>query len=162
MNTPLILSCMYNGLLVATCGFAFVRGGRPERIGALTCLAASAATALVRYLLPGQWLPAAGLVLMIDASVIATFFWLATTTIRFWPIWALGFALSNVLAAIVAALLPRMQLFAFHTGLGAYAYLVLGALALSICRLGRDPDPIILNGSRKAWLERERRSGRQF
>ncbi|MDR6116594.1 MULTISPECIES: hypothetical protein [unclassified Sphingomonas] len=99
---------------------------------------------------------------MIDASVIATFFWLATTTIRFWPIWALGFALSNVLAAIVAALLPRMQLFAFHTGLGAYAYLVLGALALSICRLGRDPDPIILNGSRKAWLERERRSGRQF
>lgn len=153
ITTNLILACAYNVVLVGSCAYAFVRGGRPERIGAAVCLLASWGTAIVRILWPSQWLPAGTLVLAIDVSVVATFFWLAISTIRFWPIWASGFVLGNMMVTIAGAMFPRVQLFAFHTGSGIYAYLVLGALTLGTFGLGARPDPVVKNGSRKLWLQ---------
>ena len=160
MDITLILAWLYNGMLVAICGYAIVRGGRPERIGAAVCLVASWGTAVLRFLLPAEWLPAVTLVLLIDVGVIAVFFWLAVTTIRFWPIWATGFALANVLASAIGTFLPQIQLFAFQTGSVAYAYLVLVALALGAHGLSRHVDPVVRNGSRKLWLLRENHSMR--
>lgn len=155
MTTNLILAGLYNAVLVGTCAFAFVRGGRPERIGAAVCLLASYGTVAVRIMWPSQWLPAATLVLAIDIAVMATFLWLATSTIRFWPIWAAGFMLGNVAVTIAGAIFPHVHLFSFHTGLGAYAYLTLGVLGLGTYRLGAHPDPIVRNGSRKLWLQKQ-------
>jgi len=152
---PFILANMFGLTLIVVCGYAVVRGGRPERIGAGTSLLASLATAGVRLLFPSAWLPAAISVLAIDLVVIGIFFWLATTTIRFWPIWATGFALSNLLVSLAGALFPRIQLFAFHTGLGIYAYLVLGAVTVGIWWLPRDADPVVRNGSRRLFLDRK-------
>lgn len=148
-----ILAWMYAVTLASTCVYALFRGGRPERTGALICAAASVATAVVRWWLPSEWLPAAGAVLGIDLATGAAFFWLAISTIRFWPIWAFGFALSNVVASIAGVLLPKLQLFAFHSGLGAYAYLIMGAIILGVYRLPTSADFIIRNGSRRLWRQ---------
>ncbi len=160
LNMTLILAWLYNGMLVAISGYAVVRGGRPERIGAAVCLVASWGTAIIRFVVPAEWMPAAALVLFVDIAVIAIFFWLAITTIRFWPIWATGFALANVLGSAIGTILPQIQLFAFQTGSVAYAYLVLVVIALGVHGLGRHADPVVRNGSRKLWLLREQHSTR--
>ncbi len=146
-------------LMSLVCSYALVRGGRPERIGAVVNVAGSLVTAVLRVSLPSfVWLPGALSVLLIDVMVAACFFWLAVTTIRFWPIWAAGFALSDILMSVGTALLPHVRLFAYHTWIGAYAYLALGALALGTYRLRRDADPVVRNGSRKLWLSMNQRT----
>lgn len=57
-------------------------------------------------------------------------------------------------AGFVTALhMPRVPLFAYHTGLGIYAYLALGALALGTFRLASHAAPHIRDGSRRQWLQ---------
>lgn len=152
----IVLALLFNGVLVAVCAFAIIRGGRPERIGAAINLAASTVTTLLRLYDGAFFAPADAFTLLTDVAVTAGFFWLAVTTIRFWPIWAAGFGLSNVLMSLGTALLPHVQLFAYQTWIGVYAYLALGALALATYRLPRDADPVLRNGSRRQWLEKHR------
>ena len=135
MTTKLVLALIFNGVLVVICLYAAVRGGRPERIGAGINMAASGLTTALRLANPYFYAPAELLVLSIDASVIAGFFWLATSTTRFWPIWAFGFALANFFVSIAGGLIPQTPLFAYHTGLGLYAYLALAALAIGTFHL---------------------------
>ncbi len=90
---------------------------------------------------------------MIDAGVAAGFHWLGVTTIRFWPIWATGFAVADLFMSIFGALLPGVPLFAYHTGLGIYAYLALGTLALGTLRLPANAEPHIRKGSRRLWVQ---------
>ena len=124
----------------------------PERRGAAVNLLAVGATAALRSLDSRHLVPADLGIFAIDACVAGAFFWLGATTVRFWPIWAAGFAVADLFMSVCGALLPRVALFAYHTGLGIYAYLALGALALGTFRLGRDAEPHIRNGSRRLWL----------
>eukprot|EP01037_Dinobryon_pediforme_P032475 gene32475-37431_t len=138
MDTRVILACAFNGTLFAICSFALWRGGRPERVGALVNVFGSLSTAVVRLAFPEAWAPAHYLVTIIDLGVLATFFWLTTHSTRFWPIWASGFALADIIISVAGVILPKTRLFAYHTGLGLYAYLALGALALGTYRLPQD------------------------
>lgn len=150
----LFFAMLFNSVLVMVCGFALIRGGRPERIGALINLVASGGTTILRLMDVGFYAPADVVVLSIDIAVTVGFFRLATTTTRFWPIWALGFAFASLLVSVAGALLPQLHLFAYHTGLGIYAYLALGALTLGTYRLPRDADTDLRNGSRLKWQEK--------
>ncbi len=62
-------------------------------------------------------------------------------------------AVADLFMSIFGALLPRVPLFAYHTGLGIYAYLALGALALGTFRLPATAEPHIRNGSRRLWVQ---------
>lgn len=148
MNLGLGLALMFNVVLLGITGFALVRGGVPERIGAVVNLVASFATTALRLIDPLFFAPAETVVLGIDLAVAAVFYWLAIKTIRFWPIWASGFALGNVVASVTAPLLPKVPLLAFHSGLGIYAYLALGALFLGTWHLPRDASAAVRNGFR--------------
>lgn len=149
--TALITVIAFWTAIIGVCGYAIVRGGQPERFGAVINLLAWFVTMMTRLVFASAWLPAAMSVLSVDIAVAASFFWLAITTTRFWPIWAFGFALSNILVSVAGALLPQIELFAYHTGLGIYACLALGALALGTYRLPREADPVLRNGSRVQW-----------
>ncbi|KQO12199.1 hypothetical protein ASF09_19270 [Sphingomonas sp. Leaf242] len=154
MNTAMMLAVAFNCILIFVCGFAFLRGGRPERIGALINISASGITTILRILDINFYKPTDILIFSVDVSVTVAFFMLAVRTTRFWPVWALGFALSDLVVSIAASLIPRVQLFAYHTGLGIYAYLALGALALGTYRISNDADPVNRNGSRLQWRKR--------
>jgi len=138
MDIRVLLACAFNAVLLAICGFAFWRGGRPERIGATSNFAASLLTDAVRLAIPAAWVPAYYLVTIIDLAVLVTFFWLATRSTRFWPVWAFGFALADIIISVAGVLMPDTPLIAYHTGLGIYAYLALGALAIGTYCLPRD------------------------
>ena len=142
------LALAFNAILVATCGFALVRGGRPERIGAAVNLAACGLTATARLMDSAAWAPLHLAVLAIDLLVVAAFFWLAVSTSRFWPIWAFGFAVADVLMSLSGAIIGNVPLFAYQTGLGIYAYFALGALLLGTWRLPPNASAEQRRGSR--------------
>lgn len=158
MSLALVLALAFNAFLLATCGCALVWGGRPERWGAAINLLASLITTALRLANARFFAPAEIVTVSIDVVVAFGFFWLGATTIRFWPIWAAGFALANLFMSFFGALLPGVSVFAFHTGLGIYAYFALGALALGTLRLPRDAEPYIRNGSRRSWLQHHRKT----
>lgn len=150
MNSGWLLAAIYNVVLLAVCGCALLRGGRPERIGAGINLLASFATTGLRLVDPHFNTPAEAVVLAIDLGVVAGFFWLAVTTVRFWPIWAFGFAIGNLGTNVAGGWIPQVPLFAYLTGVGIYAYLALGALLVGTLRLPRNAT---------AWLRRGMRRG---
>ncbi|WP_375383596.1 hypothetical protein [uncultured Sphingomonas sp.] len=153
MTVQVLLAVSFNIVMTIVLLFASMRGGRPERLGVLINLAGFGATTLFRLTAPALgWAPGQGGIFAIDASVAVGFFWLGMTTIRFWPIWAAGFAVADLFMSVCGALLPRVPLFAYHTGLGVYAYLALGALALGTWRLPLMAEPYLRNGSRRSWL----------
>ena len=131
------LALVFNGVLFATCGYALVRGGRPERIGAGINISASGITTILRIVSPRFFAPAELTIMLIDLAVLGSFYWLAVTTTRYWPVWAFGFALADVVISLAGGLLSKVPLFAFHTGLGIYAYLALAALALGTFKTRR-------------------------
>jgi hypothetical protein len=147
------LALLYDVILAIVCGTALVWGGRPERIGAVINLVASIATTALQLSDAGNFAPAALPIIMIDAIVVCCFCWLSVTTIRFWPLWAGGFAVTNLYTELFGALRPHVPLFPYQTGLGTYAYLALGALALATYRLPRDAAPHLRNGSRQSWIQ---------
>lgn len=153
MSPQIILAISFNATLIGTCGYAALKGGRPERVGAGINLLASGVTTALRLMNPAYFAPAEVVTLLIDLFVAAGFFWLGVTTTRFWPIWAAGFAVADLFMSAVGALLPRIPLFAYHTGLGIYAYLALGALALGTFRLPSNAEPFIRTGSRRLWTQ---------
>ena len=134
MSTGWLLALLFDLVCATICAFAIIRGGMPERRGAAGNLLAVGATAALRSL---------------DSRQL----WLGATTVRFWPIWAAGFAVADLFMSICGALLPRVSLFAYHTGLGIYAYLALGALALGTLRLVPGTEPHIRHGSRRSWIK---------
>jgi hypothetical protein len=154
MSAQGLLAVVFNIVMALCLLFACLKGGKPERIGVVINLGGFAATTMFRLLNRDiGWAPGEIAILAIDACVAAAFFWLAVTTIRFWPIWAAGFAVADLFLSVFGGLLPRVTMFAYHTGLGIYAYLALGALALGALRLPRDARPFIWNGSRRSWLQ---------
>lgn len=153
MHMQAILAILYNVVLLGVCGFAALRGGRPERHGAVLTLMASAVSGVIQFWSAAYWEPAQFIIMSVDISVAAGFFWLAVSTIRYWPIWAFGFALANLFIGAAGALLPNITLFAYSSGVVLYAYLALGSLALGTFRLPRDASPVLRNGSRRLWRQ---------
>lgn len=151
MNVKLLLALLYDGVLLGVTAYALLRGGRPERLGALLNIAGSAATIALRWLSIATGAPAEIVIMTIDAGVLAGFFWLATRSTRFWPIWAFGLALADIVMSVAGALMPTTPLFAYHTGLGIYAYLALGALAVGTSRLPRDATDDQRWGFSRSW-----------
>lgn len=158
MSMSWLLALVYNVILLSVAGYAVIRGGRPERIGAAIHIAASFATGALQLFDQRHYAPAGAIVLGIDVAVTLGFYWLAIRTTRFWPVWAFGFALANLIMSVAALLLPSVSLFAYHSGLRAYAYLALGALLLGTWRMPRNADEVLKDGSRRAWFARERLS----
>jgi len=153
MTLQMFLALLFDTVLLVVCGYAFIRGGQPERVGAAINLLATAISNFFRLYDVSHLAPADVLIMSIDIAVVGGFFWLGVTTIRFWPIWAAGFALSDIFMSMLGGLLPRVPLFAYHTQLGIYAYLALGVLAFGTYRLPRNAEPHIWNGSRRSWLQ---------
>lgn len=150
MTPSVLLAYAFNATLGLTCAYAIWRGGRPERFGAAINIVASGVTTILRLMSPRYFAPADPVVLAIDSSVGFGFFWLAVTTNRFWPIWALGFAVADIVISVAGGLLSMAPLFAYHTGLGAYAYLALASLVIGTFRLPRNASEYERAGHRRS------------
>ena len=149
------LAILYNATLLTVCSYAAVRGGRPERQGAAMTLMASAVSGAIQFWSVAYWEPAHLIIVSIDIAITAGFFWLAVSTIRYWPVWAFGFALANLFIGAAGAVLPSIAIFAYSSGVVLYAYLGLAALALGTYFIPKDASPVLRNGSRRLWRQHQ-------
>ncbi|HMT40637.1 MAG TPA: hypothetical protein PKC48_13850 [Sphingorhabdus sp.] len=93
---------LYYIVLAATLAAAFWRGARSERWGAVTALAGSLASTLTA--LNANWSGLIIQLLVIDLLVLASFWWLAIHSRRYWPYWVTGWQLVAVLVHLQRAL----------------------------------------------------------
>ena len=93
---------LYYIVLVATVVAAFWRGARSERWGAVTALAGSLASTLTA--LNANWNGLIVQLLVVDLLVLASFWWLAIHSRRYWPYWVTGWQLVAVLVHLQRAL----------------------------------------------------------
>lgn len=70
MSLQIFLAVLFNATLVLVCGYAIIRGGRPERIGGLINLLASLLTTGLRLVHIEYFAPAHVVILAIDIAVM--------------------------------------------------------------------------------------------
>ena len=119
---------LFNGLLAVSIIYALLRGGAPERIGAVILFVGCAATALLYSAIDRRFHALEVGVLIIDIAAALAFLVLLLCSTRFWPAW--GCAVQ--VAAVVVHLLRLVP----HTPF-AFPY------ALVLALLGY-PLPLIL------------------
>jgi hypothetical protein len=121
---------IYSACLVASCGYALVCGGRPERWGAGINLAGSLVSLFVGLITPAIWRSAMAGLSLVDLVVALGFLALAIGTTRYWPIWAFGFSIAGVTAHIARLIQPTVPAMAYFRSEAIWAYPSLAALAL--------------------------------
>lgn len=114
-------------IMLAVCGFAILRGGNDERLGAVALAAGAILSPLA--MVNGWSRPEAGMIL-VDVALFLALLLLALRSVSFWPIWAAGFQLCAVAVHIVALVSPSLLPAAYAETLALWAYPVLASLAL--------------------------------
>lgn len=117
------------------CCFALWRGGRPEKITAICCLAAWLISRLVfdyRDWVDPQWA-----VLAVDGGFLLVLIWLAMTTDRVWVLFAAAFQLLGVIIHIALMADEAVTALAYVRGLVIWSYLVMAALAVGTWQISR-------------------------
>jgi hypothetical protein len=92
---------LYWTLLALTCGYAFIRGGRDERVVAIVCAVASILTAFVLSPWSQRYSQIESGELVVDLVVLAAFVAVALRSDRFWPLWVAGLQLTSSLAHLM-------------------------------------------------------------
>lgn len=116
------------GVMIVIGLFALAKGGRPERIGAGTMLAAWFLSILSQTYLgyaAVQW-P----MFFIDVVVLAVFVALVWKSPRSWPVWAAAFQLLSVTSHVMVIFKLRPEISAFYTVLNMTAYGIMVAIAV--------------------------------
>jgi hypothetical protein len=97
---------IYYLVLFATVTFAFWLGSRGERQAALTALLASLVTSVTANSESWSYLDAH--LRIVDVAVLASFWWLALKSDRFWPYWVTGWQLVTVLIHVQRGLFEEI------------------------------------------------------
>src|ERR687889_1233199 len=95
---------LYWTLLILTCGYALYRGGRHERLVAVTCIVATIATIAVNSPLNRMYADVEQGALLVDLAVLGAFVAIALVSDRFWPLWVAGLQLTTSIAHLLKAL----------------------------------------------------------
>lgn len=133
-------------LWLGSCGYALVRGGAPERIGAGIFLAAALTSAAVESPAGAHFHMVEIGVLLVDLAVLAGFFALALFAERFWPIWMSAMQAVPVLSHLAIALNPQVIPWGYWNAATLWSYPMLLLLMFAtarhrrrLARSGADP-----------------------
>jgi hypothetical protein len=117
-------------LLVACTIYALARGGRPERLGALTLFIGCVLTLAVNSPLSERYASVEVAILVIDAAMLAIFAAIALFSDRYWPLWVTALQLLVVLAHIAKLADPEMLRNGYGFVMAVWSYPQLLAIAL--------------------------------
>lgn len=91
----------YHLVLLAVCGYAFVRGRSEERSAASICVAATIASNLLMSPIGHSYTNLEFGVFLVDAAALGGFTVLALRSDRFWPLWVAGLQLTTLLGHLL-------------------------------------------------------------
>jgi len=128
---------LYIALLALSCGYAFLRGGRYERLIAGVCILGTVATVIVNSPLNRMYVHVEGGALAVDLAVLIAFTFVALQSDRFWPLWVAGLQLTTSVAHFLKALDPHLIPQAYGLAVRFWSYPILVILAVGSWRAHR-------------------------
>jgi hypothetical protein len=128
----------YFALLALVSGYAFLRGGREERIVAAVCVTASLASLAIFRPVDVSYSDFQPKIALIDFAVLAAFVSVALKTQRFWPLWVAGTQLTTTIGHVLKLLDPELLPVVYGAALASWSYLHLLILATGTWRAHRD------------------------
>ncbi|HEY7958483.1 MAG TPA: hypothetical protein VID20_00330 [Sphingomicrobium sp.] len=124
----------FRALLIASCGYALWRGRSDERIVAIVCIAATAASRLAFSPLSIRYTGVETGLLLIDIAVLAAFVFVALRSPRFWPLWVAGLQLTTSMAHLMKAIDEKLLPIAYGAAIALWSYPILIILAIGTWR----------------------------
>ena len=153
MSTVLV----FNTVLILVAGFALWKGGAPERIVAVSFLAAAGATRLAQYGASGMFEDLELDILVIDLVLLALLVVIAFRSDRVWPIWMVGLHGLTVGVHAAKAYDPGIVSWIYGMALGKLAYPMLLILVVATIRHRRR---LTLYGTDPSWKRSSASPGR--
>ncbi|NNC48816.1 MAG: hypothetical protein HKO13_10375 [Sphingomonas sp.] len=121
-------------VLAVICAYAFLRGGREERLVAAMCIAGVLATKFLISPLDQRYDSIELGIVLVDSAMLLGFIWVALHTKRFWPLWIAGLQLTTTFGHLFKSinfdLLPQ----AYGAALVFWSYPILFILAIGTWR----------------------------
>lgn len=125
---------LYWTLVALTCGYAFTRGRRDERIVAGVCLVASLLTPMVLAPLAHRYDRVETGEMLVDGAVLLAFVAVALRSSRFWPLWVAGLQLTASMAHGLKAVQLDLMPSAYAAAGRSWSYLILLILVVATWR----------------------------
>lgn len=121
----------YLALLAACCFYAFMAGGRPERIGAAVLAIGSVLTIIVMSAPPLRFRSVELAVVVVDILCLILYVAMALRADRFWPIWATALVGVGALGHLGKWFSgPDMDRWAYAFSIAIWSYPILALLAI--------------------------------
>jgi hypothetical protein len=146
----------FNALLLVCCLYAFVVGGRPERLGAAAYALACITSHFVYSAPPIKFRSVEIGVLIVDVFVFAAFALLALRANRFWPIWVTALLGLGVLAHLARWAVPDTMRWPYQVVMSIWSYPILALIALGTFNHQRR---MSRSQADKSWSSSSARSG---
>jgi len=124
----------FNLFLIAACAYAIWRGGVPEQLVAVACLAAAAATRLIHMPHEFYFRNMETEIAIVDLALLACLVWVALKANRFWPIWATAAHSTAVAVHLARAFNPSMDWPVYALAASASSIAVLAILWVGAAR----------------------------
>lgn len=125
---------IFNALLVGACGYALWRGRSDERLTAIACIIATAASIALVAPASLRYASVELGVLIVDVFTLGAFTFVALRSDRFWPLWISGLQLTTGIAHFLKALDPNMVPIAYAAAGRLWSYPILIILAVGTWR----------------------------
>jgi hypothetical protein len=117
------------------CGLAIWRGGRPERIVAITLLVTMVITPLVQTGVGEDSLEVG--MFLVDTFFMLVVFWVALTSDRWWPLFCAAFALLAAVSHVARTFNDQIGQFSYITATVMWSYGTVYALGAGVFELER-------------------------
>ena len=121
-------------LLVLVVLYAFLRGGREERMVATLCLAGAVLSKLVVSPLSERYGEMEIGVLVIDLAMLVCFVAIALRSERFWPLWVAGLQLTTLVGHALKGLDTELFYRSYGAAIGIWSYPILLILMVGTWR----------------------------
>lgn len=133
----------------SACAYAFLRGGAPERTGAMLMFVASVLTIVGATPFSERFTGVEQGLFTIDLALFCALIALAIYADRFWPLWTAGFHLMSVMAPIAYAVAPTGLRYAYALAQGFFAYPAVLAMVVGVATHQRT---LRRHGADNSWM----------
>lgn len=124
-------------LLLLSCGYALLRGGKYERSAAVVFLSATLVSVAWHHLFPSGYRHIILTEVLVDTAVLMSVTAIALMSDRFWPLWVAGLQLVDSTAHFLRAIYTNLPPWAYAIAERFWSYPILVILLIGAWRQNR-------------------------
>ncbi|MEQ8745042.1 hypothetical protein [Parasphingorhabdus sp.] len=125
---------LFQALLIISCSYGFIWGGKPERYATSIMLIGFFLTIAVAAPVSERFSHVEVRILLVDTAMLVSFFYLTLNADRFWTLWLCAMQSIQVLTHLPIIIIPELLPQAYGAVAAIWAYPMLIVLALGTYR----------------------------